>query len=163
MNYQLTVRYLTENGELMNENLKGIRKILVDGFIKNTQHFTKGAYNNLLNSKEENYKVQAVGGIYDVAEQEKVAIDVLSIQDKEMIEFSKIDPSLIFFHENQGQEFSIISASEPKDEEYKNLLKLVRVPALIKREFNKNNGNDEKVEIPEKLKDYRNFCINVNV
>ena len=157
MNYQLTVRYLTENGELMNENLKGIRKILVDGFIKNTQHFTKGAYNNLLNSKEENYKVQAVGGIYDVAEQEKVAIDVLSIQDKEMIEFSKIDPSLIFFHENQGQEFSIISASEPKDEEYKNLLKLVRVPALIKREFNKNNGNDEKVEIPEKLKDYRNF------
>ena len=157
MNYQLTVRYLTENGELMNENLKMIRQVLVDGFIKNTQHFTKGAYNNLLNSKEENYKVKAFGGVYDEAKQENIAIDVLSFQDKEMISFSKIEPSLIFFHENEGQEFSIISACEPKDEEYKNLLKLIRVPALIKREFNKNSGNDEKVEIPEKLKDYRNF------
>ena len=157
MNYQLTVRYLTENGELMNENLKVIRQVLVDGFIKNTQHFTKGAYNNLLNSKEENYKVKAFGGVYNEVEQENRAIDALSFQDKEMISFSKIDPSLIFFHENEGQEFSIISACEPKDEEYKNLLKLIRVPALIKREFNKNSGNDEKVEIPEKLKDYRNF------
>jgi hypothetical protein len=38
-----------------------------------------------------------------------------------MISFSKIVPSLIFFHENEGQEFSIILACEPKDEEYKNL------------------------------------------
>ena len=157
MNYQLTVRYLTENEELIKENLKGIRRVLVDSFIKNTQHFTKGAYNNLLNSKEENYKVEILGGIYNEVEQENLAIDVLSSQDKEMISFSKIDPSLIFFHENEGQEFSIISACGPKDEEYTNLLKLVRVPALIKREYNKNTGNDEEIEIPEKLKDYRNF------
>ena len=158
MNYELTARYLIENGEIMNDdNLKNIREILMESFVENTQHFTKGAYNNLLNSKDENYKVEVEQGIYDENKQEKIAIDILSVQDNDMISFSKINPPLIFFHEKQGQEFSIISANDPKDEEYSKLLKLERVPALIKQEINKNNFIDEKIVIPDKLKDYRNF------
>jgi len=74
-----------------------------------------------------------------------------------MISFSKIKPSLIFFHEKEGQEFSIISTCDKNDEEYSNLLKLKRVPAIIKKEFNKYNAIDEEIKIPELLDDYRNF------
>ena len=155
---QLTARYLIETEEFMNDDsLKNIRYILIDSFIKNTQHFTKGAYNNLLNSDDESYKVEVEQGKYDEIKQEKIAIDVLSVQDKDMISFSKIEPSLIFFHEHEGQEYSIISTCEPNDKEYHNLLKLERFPALIKKEFNKNNEIDEDIEIPEQLNDYRNF------
>ena len=162
MNYGLTYRYLAEvenEATKMNDNnlknIRSIRTILIDGFIKNTQHFTKGAYNDLLNSKEENYKVGVEQGIYDESKQEKIAIDVLSNQDQEqeMISFSKIKPSLIFFHENEGQEYSIISTCDKNEEEYSNLLKLKRVPALINSKY----SIKEEIEIPEMLNDYRNY------
>ena len=158
--YSLTARDLIDNGISLEDNsLKNIRYILIDGLIKNTQHFTKGAYNGLLNSRDESYKVGVEQGIYDENKQEKIAIDVLSVQDQEqeMISFSKIKPSLIFFHEKEGQEFSIISTCDKNDEEYSNLLKLKRVPAIIKKEFNKYNAIDEEIKIPELLDDYRNF------
>ena len=170
MNYSLTLRYLAEieeGAKNLNQtnlaNIRSIRPLLIEGFIKNTQHFTKGAYNSLLNSKDENYKVGVEQGIYDESKQEKIAIDVLSNQDQEqeMISFSKIKPSLIFFHENAGQEYSIISTCEPNDEEYSSLLKLHRVPSLIKSAMNQMFSIDEKVVIPQKLNDYRNYTHNM--
>ena len=164
INYSLTARDLIDNGIAMNDDsLKNIRKILIDGLIKNTQHFTKGAYNGLLNSKDKSYKVEIEQGIYDENKQEQIAINVLSLldQEQEMISFSKIKPSLIFFHENEGQEFSIISTCDKNSEEYSNLLKLKKVPALIKQELNNLYLIEEKIDIPEKLNDYRNFTHNM--
>ena len=156
MNYQLTARYLIDNGTEMNDNsLKRIRQILMNSFIQNTIYFTKGAYNSLLDSNDESYKVEVENGIYDENKQEKKAIEVLSIQsqNQDMISFSKIKPSLIFFHENEGQEYSIISTCDKNDGEYSELLKLRTVPALIAKSLTQNN----EIIIPDKLNDYRNY------
>ena len=109
MNVQLNAGFLIENGNIINKpNLKKIREIMLNGFIKNTQHFTQGAFEKLLNSQMDTYNVGVKHGEYKEEEQEEVAIKALS-NLQEIINFDKIKPSLIFFHEGEGQEFSIIS------------------------------------------------------
>ena len=63
--------------------------------------------------------------------------------EHEVISFEKIDPSLLFFHEGDGQLFSIITNKKQSDKEYKDLLAI------------KNSQSfDEKSKINE-LPDYK--------
>ena len=152
MNVQLNAAFLIETGNLINKpNLKKIREIMINGFIKNTQHFTQGAFEKLLNSQMNTYDVGVKHGEYKEDKQEEVAIQALS-NLQEIINFDKIKPSLIFFHEGEGQEFSIISTCDPKEQEYKDLLELKRTPAVIH-----NLALHKKDKIPESLNNYIAF------
>ena len=152
MNVQLNAGFLIENGKIINKpNLKKIREIMLNGFIKNTQHFTQGAFEKLLNSQMDTYNVGVKHGEYKEEEQEEVAIKALS-NLQEIINFDKIKPSLIFFHEGEGQEFSIISTNEPKEQEYKDLLELRKTPVILQ-----NLVQVKKEEVPESLNNYISF------
>ena len=152
MNIQLNAAYLIENGIMFKKpNLKKIREIMVKSFIKNTQHFTKGAFENLLNSQMDTFKVGVKHGEYKEDKQEEVAIKALA-DLKEIINFDKIKPSLIFFHEGDGQEFSIISTCGSEEQEYKDLLELRTTPVLIN-----NFATGKKEKIPESLNNYLSF------
>ena len=101
---------LRHNGNYLKQNLKKLRVTMVESFIKNTEHFTRGAFDKLLNSQIKTFntfKDRIKGGIYDEDQDNLDAIKVLC-QREETISFNKIKPSLIFFHEGQGQGFSII-------------------------------------------------------
>ena len=149
---QLNAAFLIENGNMINKpNLKKIREIMINGFIKNTQHFTQGAFEKLLNSQMDTYNVGVKHGEYKEDKQEEVAIQALS-NLQEIINFDKIKPSLIFFHEGEGQEFSIISTCDSKEQEYKDLLELKRTPVLIE-----NSVYAKKEKIPENLNNYIAF------
>ena len=52
-NFYLEVQQLKEAG-----NLQNIRNFMIEGLIKNTQHFTKGAYSNLIESQDMSQKRQ---------------------------------------------------------------------------------------------------------
>ena len=158
INYSLSAVNLIQNGILLKRpKLKDIRVKMVNSFIKNTQHFTKGAFNKLLNSQMETFKVGVKQGNYDENMQDEVAIKALS-EEQEIISFKKINPSLIFFHEGEGQDFSIISTCEPNEEEYKNLFELRTTPVIIQNEIYKLNKQQDKVEeLPKSLNNYSKF------
>ena len=94
---------------MMNKSiLKDIRISLINGFIENTRHFTQGAFDKLLNAQMDTFRVRIEQGHYDEAKQEDIAIKALS-NAEEIISFDKIKPSLIFFHEDDGKLFNLIS------------------------------------------------------
>jgi energy-coupling factor transporter ATP-binding protein EcfA2 len=149
---QLNAGFLIENGNIINKpNLKKIREVMINGFIKNTQHFTQGAFEKLLNSQMDTYNVGVKHGEYKEDKQEEVAIQALS-NLQEIINFDKIKPSLIFFHEGEGQEFSIITTNKPEDQEYKDLLELRRTPVILQ-----NLVQTKKEKVPENLNNYISF------
>ena len=157
MIFLLTAGNLIQSGNMLNmPNLKNIRETMVKSFINNTQHFTQGAFKKLLNSQMETYKVGVEQGKYDEDKQDDIAIKALS-GDDEKISFDKIKPSLTFFHEGQGQEFSIISTCERNEKEYQQLYELKRVPVLIQNEFNRSMGINKLEPMPKELNDYRKF------
>ena len=157
MNFQLTAGNLIQNGNLLRrQNLKNIRVIMINSFIKNTQHFTQGAFNKLLNSQLESYKVGVEQGKYDEDKQDDVAIKALS-NAEDIISFDKIKPSLIFFHEGVGQDFSIISTCAHTEQEYKDLFQLKEIPVIILNELYKMQGINKREKMPKELNNYRQF------
>ena len=157
MNFQLTAAYLIQNGNFLNKkNLKNIRVTMIERFIQNTQHFTQGAFNKLLNSQLDAYKVGVEQGNYDQDKQDEIAIKALS-EPQEIISFDKIKFSLVFFHEGETQDFSIICTCGKEEKEYKDLLELKTIPVIIQNEFYKNYGMDKREEIPKELNSYRKF------
>ena len=99
-------------------NLKTIRSFLVDSLIKITQHFTKGAYTDLINSQNIAFISQESESSENM--QEKA---LKALMNKEKVSFDQIDPSLIFFNED-GQSLSIISTCPSNSELYKQLTNL---------------------------------------
>ena len=83
---------------------------------KKTIHFTQGAFDKILSAQQETYNVGIEQGNYDEDKQEEVAIKALS-NPGDIISCDKIDPALVFFHEGDGQEFTII-ANENPDKDY---------------------------------------------
>ena len=157
MNFQLTAAYLIQNGNFLNKkNLKNIRVTMIERFIQNTQHFTQGAFNKLLNSQLDAYKVGVEQGNYDEDKQDEIAIKALS-EPQEIISFDKIKFSLVFFHEGETQDFSIICTCGKEEKEYKDLLELKTTPVIIQNEFYKSYGMDKREEIPKELNSYRKF------
>ena len=125
---------------------------MLNSLIKNTRHFTEGAFNKLLNSQMNAYKLGVEQGNYDENKQEDIAIKALA-SNQQIISFEQIKPSLIFFHEGEGQEFSIISTCDSNKQEYKELLELIKIPVII----HNINFVEERIEIPKELNNYSTF------
>jgi len=73
------------------------------------------------------------------------AINNLAKDVKDVISFDKIDPSLVFFHEKNGEFFSIITNKPKDDKEYQQMLQL------------KNSQFDYKQTGFEELPNYKNY------
>ena len=88
------------------------------------------------------------------------AINDLSKSEHYMISFDKIDPSLVFFHEGDGQMFSIITNKKPQDDEYKKFLQLKNCQKIGKEAdiVNLANYKDYKqIDFLKELKDILNI------
>ena len=123
-NYYLNAHELILTGKKMNY----IRTFIVESFIKLTNHFTEGAFTELLKNQKKVHNTQS--GQYNEGEDLNNANNVLANYNHEVISFKAIKPSLLFFHEGDGESFSIITNEKPKDEEYINLLNLKNCQAL---------------------------------
>ena len=95
--------------------LKTIRYFMVYSSIKLTNHFTKGAYSNLLSNQMKFYQK------YTASHDEGAAIEkaIENLCQTEPVSFDDIKPSLVFFNED-GQALSIISTCKPNSEEWNN-------------------------------------------
>ena len=100
--------------------LKTIRYFMVYSSIKLTNHFTKGAYSNLLSNQMKFYKKYTAA--HDEGEATEKAIENLC--QTEPVSFDDIKPSLVFFNED-GQALSIISTCKPNSEEWNELTNLL--------------------------------------
>ena len=119
-----------------------IRTFIVNSFIQLTSHFTEGAYTKLLEGQDDLSRSQF--GIYTESKDLNKAIKNLAKKIEDVISFDKIDPSLVFFHEKEGQSFSIITNKPKTSNEYKLLLWL------------KNSQNYLAQQRIKELPDYRN-------
>ena len=102
--------------------LKNIRTFVVENFIKLTNYFTEGAFTRLINEQKLTHNIMF--GQYDEGKDIQEAINSLAGNQHYKISFDKIDPSLVFFHEGNGEMFSIITNKQPDSEEYKKFLEL---------------------------------------
>ena len=111
---KLNINYFLNAGELIisGKNINDIRTFVVKSFIKITKHFTEGAFTNLIKGQEKVHK--SLCGIYDEGKDINNAINDLANAQHEVISFDKIDPSLLFFHEGDGESFSIITNKKSK-------------------------------------------------
>ena len=157
MNIQMSAAYLIQCENMFpyfkGKNLTELRTKMVTSFIENTIHFTQGAFEDLLTSQLNNYKVEIKRGNYNENEQDEKAAQALS-NPGEIISCRQIKPALVFFHEGAGQEFSIITNDKPNSQDYNSLLELRKIPSLILNEFNIQNESEERVPIPSELKNY---------
>ena len=110
-----------------------IRTSIVQNFIKLTKHFTKGAFTDLI--KGQNIVHKSLFGQYDEGNDINQAINNLANDQHEVISFDQIDPSLLFFHEGEGQLFSIITNKDKSDQEYKDLLAIKNSQAFTKKDL----------------------------
>ena len=160
MNFQLSAAFLIqcENmfKSLKGKNLKQLRVAMVNSFIKNTIHFTQGAFDSLLNSQSSAYNITIKQGKYNEMAQNEKAVEVLSDPTKKgkKITCREINPALVFFHEGNGQDFSIITNDKPNTKEYSNLLEIRKIPIMIQNQLNIENGSAKREEIPKELKNY---------
>ena len=86
-----------------------------------------------------------------------IAIKALS-EPGDIISCNKIDPALVFFHEGEGQDFTIITKENPNRNEYSQLLQLRSNLVKIQNEAYRVNNQDDKIEPePKELKRYAKF------
>jgi energy-coupling factor transporter ATP-binding protein EcfA2 len=158
MNFGLSAANLIQSGiQLGNQNFKSLRDTMFNSFLKNTIHFTQGAFDKILTAQQETYNIKVMQGNYDENLQEEAAIKALS-EPGDIISCNKIDPSLVFFHEGGGQEFSIITKDNPNKDEYNKLLQLRKSFVILQNENYKSYGkNDQLEEVPKELKRYTKF------
>ena len=103
------------NANLLNEFGvdKSIRTDVIESFIKITTYFTKGAFDEILETQEQTHILfQQYNSDIDV----KNALEKLANNKHDVISFDKIDPSLLFFHEGSGEGFSIITNLDKDDD-----------------------------------------------
>ena len=90
-NFYLNARQL----KVRSEKMQPIRTFIVESFIKLTNHFTEGAFTNLLKKQEETHK--SLMGKYNEEEDINKAVnDLANNINPEIISFEKINPSLLF-------------------------------------------------------------------
>ena len=151
-NVFLNAHQLLSSGKKINY----IRTIIVKSFINLTKHFTEGAFTDLLKSQETTHKSQF--GEYDEGEDVDKGVNDLATNSQRVVSYEEIDPSLLFFHEGDGQLFSIITNKRPNDKEYKDLLGLKNYQALSEKDKLKslpkyNDENFDKFKFLEELKE----------
>ena len=106
---------------------RALRTFIIESFIKITKYFTKGAFNEILSSQEI-FQKQFFGSYNENLDLDS-AMKKLAENEHEVVSFNKIDPSLLFFHEGNGEGFSIITKKEKGDDEYEQLLHLMNCQA----------------------------------
>jgi midasin (ATPase involved in ribosome maturation) len=109
-----------------------IRDFIVECFIKLTKHFTEGAFTDLLKNQQEVHDI--LFNQYDENADINKAINNLSNTTHKVVSFDEINPFLLFFHEGNGQLFSIITNKNTSQEESKNLLQLINSQVIRKEE-----------------------------
>jgi len=114
--------YLNANNLLIHGGLNTKRTFLVESFIKITQYFTKGAFDKILKTQQSVHKT--LFGQYDENKYIDSAMKNMAENEHYIVSFDKIDPSLLFFHEGNGEQFSFITNKVKGDEEYENITKL---------------------------------------
>ena len=147
--------YYLSSRQLRIAKIPNIRKFILESFINITKHFTEGAFTELLKRQEQTHKV--ITGQYNEEQDINDAINNLALNNnnKNIVSFDKIDPSLLFFHEGEGQSFSIITNKNKTDKEYIDLLALQNSQARIKKDLLKelpNYKNYTQKQFLEELK-----------
>ena len=139
-NYYLTVDRLIEVGQKKSQHdLKNIREYFIDALVKNTKHFTRGAYANLIESQAKAQKIQSDENENKEEEEFKIAIE--SLKNKISISYKQIKPSLIFANLDKAS-LTIITTCDKTSEEYTKLKQL----------YNSDSDNNKR-----KLIDYENL------
>ena len=96
---------LLENGRAKNiENLNKVRDFVITSLNKLTVHFTKGAYEDILEKQNIAYKSQ--GEDYNIEKAEENALKAL--ENKKHVSFNDIKPSLLLFNQD-GQSLSVVT------------------------------------------------------
>ena len=127
----LNPNLLYDNGKRKkNSNLYKIREIIIDFFIKLTTHFTKGAYDGLL--QKTNIAFKSHGLEYDNNKAEEAAVKELS--KKKQVSFKDIDPSLLLFNKD-GQSLSVVTTIKPKTATKEKLQEYNNFKALINSNY----------------------------
>ena len=119
--------YINANILIEQGNDTSIRTEIIENFINLTKYFTKGAFTEIIESQEITHSF--ILGKYKEEKDANEGLNKLSNTKHDVISFDKINPSLLFFHED-GQKFSIIT----------NLPKTVKV---IDKD-NCNNNSEKK-------------------
>ena len=129
-----------------NPNLYLIRGIIIESLIKLTEHFTKGAYGELLEEQNQTVSNLTVS-TRDFQKMKENAIRLLSTRRKP-VSFKDIKPSLLLFN-NDKQSITVVSTIKPKTvqtqqdkEEYNNFKELI---------------NSQNFRSPKELDDYEEF------
>ena len=130
-----------------------IRTSIVQNFIKLTKHFTKGAFTDLINGQNTVHK--SLFGQYDEGKDINQAINELANDKHEVISFDQIDPSLLFFHEGEGELFSIITNKNKSDQEYKDLLAIKNSQAFTEKDKISEFPDYKKFEQKQFLEELR--------
>ena len=139
-NFYLNAHQLISSPTMFNNmNNCYIRDFIVNSFIKLTKHFTQGAFIDLIKGQEMVHK--SLFGQYKEEEDINNAVNNLA-KDHDVISFTDIDPSLIFFHEGDNdQSFTIITTKKKDDKEYKDLLSLKNSQVGNKKDYIKELPN----------------------
>ena len=138
-----------------NKNISFIRTFIIQSFIKLTNHFTKGAFTDLLNSEEKVHK--SIFGVYNEEKDINNAVNNLADDKHKCISFDDIDPSLLFFHEGTGESFSIITNKGQNDKEYIDFLELKNTQAFTKNDIVKKLPDYKKYSQKQFLEELKNI------
>ena len=149
--------YYLEVNTLMERKITSLRSSIIESFIKITKHFTEGAFTKIVKSQKITH--DNLFGIYDENKDNDKAMEELAKTKHEVVSFENIDPSLFFFHEGEGQSFSIITNKKEDDKEYKRLLDFQNCMAKKEEIVGHLPKYDEytKIEFLKELKDILNI------
>ena len=170
----LSVNYWLEN--LPGKNIGNIRSFVINNFINFTKYFTENGFIDLINTQVKT--LRQIRRKFDEDKDNEEAIQKLSEIDNNedennLINFEKLDPSLLIFEEKEGESFNIISNRKNKKEcdIYLQLLRsqirnaviprLNELPEEAKNKEmnvkNKNKGEREKQEEKKKQEKQKLF------
>ena len=110
-------------------NARIFRTFIVESFIKLSTYFTEGTFTNLINQQNVTSSIEypEYNEKYEIEKIEEGIDDLIENLEKEehkKMSFDKINHTLLFFHEGNGEGFSIITNKDKNDNEYKNFYKL---------------------------------------
>ena len=157
MNYTLTSANLLQIEILLKEHsLKNVRELIFNSFIINTSYFTLEQFHKILRAQHLIYLIK-IESSSDMEKEQEMIEKALS-ELKENISCNKIHPGLIFFNNENDQDFKIINMNESKTKEYMKLLQLKKsLIKVINEEYYCHGLDYLKEQIPNELTNYRKF------
>ena len=151
-NFITNAHQLILSGSISNT---GKRTLIIQSLIKLALYLSRGAFTNFLEN-EKNINEPILGNIDEIKYMDKNNND-LSKEIHQIVD--KNDLSLFFFHEGDGQSFSIITNKSSKDKEYIDLLSLKNIAVFSKKDMIDklpNYNNYTQVQFLQELKEIFN-------